>query len=108
MNKEIKEKWVKALRSGEYDQTRRALHDKNGFCCLGVLCDLHSKESGERWVSERDGDSKLTYMGWVGILPGSVEDWANVRSLDMENLAHLNDNLFKDFAQIADYIEENL
>ena len=40
MNPEKKDiiKWVKALRSGKYKQTREALQDKDGYCCLGVAC----------------------------------------------------------------------
>lgn len=34
------QKWIDALRSGEYKQTKETLQDKNGFCCLGVACDL--------------------------------------------------------------------
>lgn len=30
--------WLKALRSGKYDQTTGRLEDENGFCCLGVAC----------------------------------------------------------------------
>ena len=35
-------KWIKALRSGKYKQTKDTLcNDKrNSFCCLGVLCDV--------------------------------------------------------------------
>ena len=50
MNKRIKNKWVKALRSGEYDQTDGTLAEvnldtgKESFCCLGVLCDIHAQE----------------------------------------------------------------
>jgi hypothetical protein len=40
MNKRIKAKWVKALLSGDFDQTRGALKDSNGYCCLGVLRDV--------------------------------------------------------------------
>ena len=44
------QKWVDALRSGEYKQTRGALRgDDEGnepkFCCLGVACDLYAKET---------------------------------------------------------------
>ena len=34
------ERWLTALESGEYKQTRDLLRDDNGFCCLGVACDL--------------------------------------------------------------------
>jgi hypothetical protein len=37
MNAKLKAKWVKALRSGEYEQAHRALYNGAGFCCLGVL-----------------------------------------------------------------------
>ena len=34
--REFAEKWVKALRSGEYKQGRGLLHSNFGYCCLGV------------------------------------------------------------------------
>jgi len=38
MKKEYAEKWVNALRSGEYGQCKGKLSDGNGsYCCLGVL-----------------------------------------------------------------------
>lgn len=45
MNKVLKAKWVKALRSGKYKQIdgwlKKYLEDgSTGFCCLGVLQDI--------------------------------------------------------------------
>ena len=37
---EIKEKWLTALRSGNYNQIAERLASPNGFCCLGVLCEV--------------------------------------------------------------------
>ena len=47
MNKRLRAKWIKALRSGDYKQTRgylfvsknksEAREEPPGFCCLGVL-----------------------------------------------------------------------
>lgn len=37
---DFKEQWVKALRSGKYQQTKQYLHTDEGFCCLGVACDM--------------------------------------------------------------------
>lgn len=35
--KRFKAKWLKALRSGEYDQAESTLYNGvNGYCCLGV------------------------------------------------------------------------
>jgi hypothetical protein len=45
MNPKVKAKWLAALRSGEYEQTVGKLNDNHGgFCCLGVLCDIYTKE----------------------------------------------------------------
>lgn len=51
MDKAVKEKWVAALRSGEYTQAQGTLKNAaGGFCCLGVLCDLYAKEKlSGRW-----------------------------------------------------------
>ena len=62
LNRELMEKWVAALRSGEYKQHRGALRshedDDVGFCCLGVLRNI---EPGiERLKAEfTDDDEEL-------------------------------------------------
>jgi hypothetical protein len=33
-------KWVKALRSGKYKQSKGSLQVYGGFCCLGVACSV--------------------------------------------------------------------
>ena len=45
MNKEIKQKWIDALKSGKYKKGKNFLRlsNENGdnqYCCLGVLCEL--------------------------------------------------------------------
>lgn len=46
MTPELKSLWIAALRSGKYEQTKSVLRDeRNGFCCLGVLCDLVEPEN---------------------------------------------------------------
>ena len=59
MNPQVKEKWVNALRSGEYSQCDGKLRSADGFCCLGVLCDLYSQEPFTKgWVSHNVYDKK--------------------------------------------------
>lgn len=74
MNAEIKKQWVEALRSGDYEQAESVLRDTSdegvSFCCLGVLCDLHSKATSTPW---REGD---VYLGVDSLLPVPVADWA--------------------------------
>lgn len=49
------ERWIKALRSGEYAQATNQLRVNDsygpiGYCCLGVACDLFQKETGQgKW-----------------------------------------------------------
>ena len=50
MNPEIKERWVKALKSGDYKQgaevlaRRDPVEGETFYCCLGVLCDIAAGE----------------------------------------------------------------
>ena len=56
MKKDTKEKWVAALRSGEYKQCQGELKDDSGaHCCLGVLLESQGWEfspSVESSISE--------------------------------------------------------
>jgi hypothetical protein len=113
MNQEIKAKWVAALRSGEYVQGQRYLNGPDGFCCLGVLCDLYGKETGEKWFDE-GGDGKRMLDGWT-VPPLQVQKWADLGSdlgytgvetpaTDSVSLVDLNDSGLP-FSQIADIIQ---
>lgn len=109
MNPEIKARWVAALRSGEYQQTRKNLRDENGFCCLGVLCDLHARETGTGWDKGLEGD--YIYNGTSTFLPYVVAYWAGLENAHPVtaggvSLADLNDT-GHDFNFIADVIENN-
>ena len=111
MNKDIARRWVTALRSGEYEQTERRLRKgtkKLGHCCLGVLCDLHSKETGTPWDREEN-----TYLGEHGNLPQEVIKWAGMLNSGclpdtvdgFGSLTSLNDYSNYAFKKIADVIE---
>jgi len=124
MKQEFKDIWVKALRSDEYKQTKGSLRNADGFCCLGVLCDLVKDEVGIDWA-EADPWG-VTYFGdMASVLPARVYILAELRTgspkvkkpdgfkgrgsegLDTSTLADLNDNGYT-FEQIADIIEEEL
>lgn len=53
------EKWVLALRSGKYNQTTGTLQSTEGFCCLGVACDIFIPE---------DKKDVFTSLGIKGIM----------------------------------------
>lgn len=117
MRKEIAEKWVAALRSGEYEQTAGYLQTEYGHCCLGVLCDLHMRETGHgEWRPPGSGYSLykkshryLDNLGRDGecIPPPGVREWADIEEdpcVLAGSLVDLNDNGFS-FAELADLIE---
>lgn len=101
MKKRIMQKWVKALRSGEYKQTTYRLIDDDGFCCLGVLCDIATKE----------GIITLDIWQSGSRLPVEVMKWADIShhygayNKSAYNLADLNDN-GKSFKYISSIIEK--
>ena len=126
MNSEVKTKWLEALRGGEYKQTRYTLHSPNdGFCCLGVLCDIYTKELGGSWEYD-EREYTCGYTLEVGDelaqveLPHCVVEWAGLEVCSPEvanpfredevafsTLASLNDE-GRDFKFIADLIDRDL
>lgn len=110
MNPQVKEKWLNALRSGEYQQTQHRLRREGGFCCLGVLCDLYIKENNEEWKIDGGGDYFYEQYKYP---PLSVVEWAGLVSENpivcngKTDLGYLNDNE-STFNEIADLIEEHL
>jgi len=92
MNSEVKAKWLQALRSGEYRQARDTLRSpNNGYCCLGVLCDVYNKEVGGYWQWEHStsetysfaievdgGDGGITFDSAETELPLCVMEWAGL------------------------------
>jgi hypothetical protein len=128
MNPEIKQKWIAALRSGEYKQGKGGLRNTEGYCCLGVLCDLHAKETGNEW-ERAEFDENDCYLRASGYLPAEVSAWAGLSKIAYDRqlapytlpffdvpvvadgqdmtLSQLND-ANKPFAAIADVIEAQL
>lgn len=104
MKKLIKKIWLEALLSGNYKQGRARLKDSEGkYCCLGVLCDLHRKETNlENW----DGKSNY-YFEEDKYLPQEVIEWAELKTYNPINLGETNDS-GASFEQIANIIEDRL
>ncbi len=109
--KKVQKKWLEALRSGEYKQTKSCLRNEYGFCCLGVLCDLYREENGGKWIDEGYQKSFLQQ----GSLPAKeVVDWVGLRQSNPRvsngsrevSLSALNDNN-SSFKEIADFIDNN-
>lgn len=127
MDKRIKQKWVKALRSGDYKQYHGALSsnsssqhnldDDVSFCCLGVLCDLFVEEHrGELYPETIDGwhnDGMLFHC--YELLPPDVSRWAGIEGDAMieidgmvTEIVTANDDLRCSFDELANYIEQSM
>ena len=122
MNKEIKARWVEALRSGNYEQGRYNLRRSDRYCCLGVLCDVVKDEVNHDWLPVQDSMGTCYSFDYdTEILPASVANYAGLElspELEMlserdgeeciENfqISNLNDSGDYSFEQLADLIEK--
>lgn len=113
--KENRAKWVAALRSGNYSQTKEVLCDGGGgYCCLGVLCDIYEKETGDTLPKKESGMYKVSedtlldfpyVREWVG-LQGTQGEFATRTDIPASLLTALNDEWDNwDFNKLADLIE---
>lgn len=131
MDQEIKERWLAKLESGEYEQTTEYLAAGDGYCCLGVLCEI-AVEDGivfktlSESESEHAGRPVYSYTSKLdaqdsteAVLPIAVKEWAgleetnpgaNIKHDDgveyWEYLSELNDEHKKTFPEIAEVIRE--
>lgn len=104
LTKDLKNKWIDALRSGKYQQGHYSLKKPNDigiqcFCCLGVLCDVYDRtgwHTSPDWTHFNYKGSK--YMAPITLL--SVQD--------QDKLIKMNDIVGKSFNEIADYIQEHI
>lgn len=109
---DIKQKWVDALRSGEYKQGQGYLKTEDGgYCCLGVLqmctqgyVEMHEEDNTPRALPTRSYWSKIRT---------DLDYYSAGEGLEAE-LTHMNDGGGtwtgdpQSFEQIADFIEKNV
>lgn len=101
--KEFTEKWLKALRSGEYKQGEAKLFNKrnDSYCCLGVACSV-AKINPQKFVD----------WGWIHFsfaneeMPTELVEEKKSDGLPDE-LSRMNDQ-GKSFIEIADWIQKNV
>lgn len=106
---ELRREWVKALRSGEYKQTRRHLEDATGNCCLGVACRVFDKLHPRTLEIEAREHGVVSFNGTISHLPDPVQEAMGLRVHTGHTSKHgyltdMNDR-GTPFATIADIIE---
>lgn len=89
MNEEMKSKWVKALRSGQYKQARGRVKRDDSYCCIGV---------GALACGHEVRDFTVT---------GHAAEKLSLTEEQITNLVRMNDSEEKSFRQIAAYIQKN-
>ena len=125
MDKNVKDEWVKRLRSGDYKQGTGQLRNtgENSYCCLGVLCEIAVEAGIVKVDTEPDSNTAVYYDNDADrqdmTLPDTVQEWAGTNSPNppvneretvngpRASLAELNDGGYT-FEQIASIIEEEL
>lgn len=115
--KQLTKKWIEALRSGEFNQTKWSLINKHRYCCLGVLCEI-SKEQFNLTTKNLGAFSEfvLRGRGYAGTLPPKMSEYIKLHRMpsprkdvrDYEGvLIDMNDQ-GSSFPEIADYIEKEI
>lgn len=92
------ERWVAALRSGDYLQTQGQLVSRIGgtkrYCCMGVLAEVTG------------AFETLPSLEFLATLPSEVRERHGMSQHEQQRLIELNDAWMVSFAGIADVIEE--
>lgn len=124
MNRKVRDRWVKVLRSGRYKQTDGQLgisrpDSGESFCCLGVLAKVAAAEGviprpqwtnrgpdriNEMYVAVSGPDGDEEEVGQLGIY---LKDLGLTQSRQAA-LINLNDDKCASFKEIADYIEKKI
>jgi hypothetical protein len=115
---DIRNKWLAALRSGNYKKGKLRLRDSsNRFCVLGVLCDVVDPD---RWALPAPRTPPYPWysfgLGFDANLPPDVIEIAGLRSKNAHligapidfvysNLSAVNDRMKLTFEEMADIIE---
>lgn len=105
LDKEFKDRWIAALRSGEYTQGSGALLFQGNYCCLGVAAAICGVPDAElqtcNFLRYDPTNNSVLSKNHIGKVPMEIDD-------DMEHLlSSMNDSGDHSFMDIADYIQQN-
>lgn len=101
LNPKIKTRWLAELRSDKHKQAQHVLFDEKtgGLCCIGVL--------GKMLGATEDELHRHRHSIFFDGMSVKYCDPRNFGSATRKHLAAMNDS-GKSFAEIADWIEQNL
>ena len=113
MNKDTKEKWVAALRSGEYKQCQGELKDSIGaHCCLGVLLETQGWKETTFYKDKSVFSNYVSPKGVFNMEENELDEYTSeafgLNRQQQVRLMNLNDDKGWSFNLIARWIEDHL
>lgn len=107
--RDFAEKWVAALRSGEYKRGILKLYNarEDCYCCLGIaglVCGMNNEELNDHPLLVH---ALTTNPENKNKIPEILNGYATQGTL-IRKLTTMNDDQSKSFPQIADWIEQNV
>ena len=70
--------WINALRSGNYRQTKYYLNNSEGYCCLGVACEIFKNELN---LKKTEYKEYTNYNDLTSSLPLEVDRYLKLKRL---------------------------
>lgn len=104
--------WIAELREGDREQARKYLRTPQGYCCLGVLCEL--ADGPDCWKAAPEDPTALDHFalradGFSDVLPPRIRALVGLSAAEQNALVSKNDGRYAQhahsFAEIADYLE---
>lgn len=105
MNTDLKNKWIQAMESGEYQFGSGELRDDdNCFCALGVLCNIIDPG---KWFMSENRATRWYDPNCNTFIPENIQEEIGITQSQITNIWNLND-IYKSYQPVIDYIKENL
>jgi len=101
--KEIREAFVAALRSGRYKKARYALRTADRYCATGVLCDVFDRSLWDVHITLSAQHRRVPRASFYA--PCFVIEAAGLTPSQLSLIMNANDGGDKTFAEIADMVE---
>ncbi len=110
MDRKLRNKWVKALRSGKYKQGKEHLRQENDkgksvYCCLGVLIEVAGGDCDDDAYAFDNATLAADFEKKIDLAKNQTEDLAHYNDGDREDGSLVKSWSFK---RIATWIEKNL
>lgn len=104
--KVFKEKWLIALRGGEYKQCKGRLHDDGRYCCLGIACMIHRVSVSQMDDYPLKGASNQSFSN-IPKYMDVIVNGKDMHTTPSQILIGMNDK-GESFNKIANWIDTNL